>query len=79
MEEKENCTKLLQILSAIIFIRLNIFKVYGLPNLFVFNVFPAKITVLLHISYLQHDFHFSGLTDKRQSKKSEVLNNYKPL
>lgn len=52
------------------------FKVNGLPNLFVFNIniFPAKITVLLRISYLQQDFHFPGLTIKRGSKKSKVLN-----
>lgn len=38
MEEKENSIKLPQILSAIILIRLNTFKVNGLPNLFVFNI-----------------------------------------
>lgn len=76
MEEKENSTKIPQILSAIILIRLNMFKVNDLPNLFVFNinVFPAKITVLLCITYLQRSFHFSGLTDERRSKKREVLN-----
>lgn len=76
MEEKENSIKLPQILSAIILIRLNTFKVNGLPNLFVFNIniFPAKITVLLLISYLQHDFHFSGLSGKRGSKKTKLLN-----